>query len=84
MPFIKSLVSKYCTYIVALILSLGVIIPLYSYCAEKGLVYIIITAFTSCLLSPYFKCIKLNIYFSCNIKLVFNAKYTFFMCFISL
>ena len=47
MPFIRSLASKYYTYIVALILSLGVVIPIYSYYTEKKLVYIIIIALFS-------------------------------------
>ena len=44
MPFVRSLVSKHCTYIIAMILSLGEIMPIYSYYAEKKLIYIIITA----------------------------------------
>ena len=44
MPFIRSLVSEYYTYIVILILSLGVIMPIYFYYAEKKLVYITIAA----------------------------------------
>jgi hypothetical protein len=42
MPSVRSLASKCCTYIVALILSLSEIMPTYSYCAVKGLVYIVI------------------------------------------
>jgi hypothetical protein len=42
MPFVRSLVSKYYAYIVALILLLGEIMPTYSYYTVKGLVYIII------------------------------------------
>ena len=45
MLFIKSLVFKYYAYKVALILLLGVIMPMCSYCAKKKLVYIIIAAF---------------------------------------
>ena len=51
MPFIRSLVSKYstcCSKLVAVILLLGEIIPAYSCCIKKGLVYIIITALSSC------------------------------------
>jgi hypothetical protein len=44
MPFIKSLASKRHTYIVTLILLLGEIMPTYSYCLIKGLVYITIAA----------------------------------------
>ena len=42
MPFIKSLISKCLTYyfkLVAVIFLLSKIIPTYSRCAEKGLVY---------------------------------------------
>jgi hypothetical protein len=42
MPFIKSLASKCCAYIVALILLLNEIMPIYSCCTLKGLVYVII------------------------------------------
>ena len=38
MPFIRSLVSKYYTYTVTLILSLGIIMPIYSYYTKKKLV----------------------------------------------
>ena len=44
MPPIRSLASAYHFYIVVLILSLGEIMPLYSCCAEKKLVYITIAA----------------------------------------
>ena len=44
MLFIRSLVSKCGACIIALILSLGVIMPIYSYYTKKGLVYIIIIA----------------------------------------
>ena len=70
MPFIRSLAFKYSTYyskLVAVIFSLSEIIPIYSYCAEKGLVYIIIIALSSYQPSSYTKCTKLNIYTLCNI-----------------
>ena len=79
MPPIKSLVFKCCAYIVTLILLLGVIMPMCSCCTKKKLVYIIIAAFFSHQPSSYSKCIKLNIYFSCNIKSVFNTKCAFFV-----
>ena len=81
MPFIRSLVSKRTTYyfkLVAVILLLGKIMPTYSYYAEKGLVYIIIIALFSYQPSSYIKYTKLNMYSSCNIHLMFNAKYIFF------
>ena len=77
MPLIKSLASKCYTYTVALILSLGVIMPIYSYYTEKKLVYVIIAAPSSHQPSSCSKYTKLNIYSSCNVKSVFNAKYAF-------
>ena len=74
MPFIRSLVFKYCAYTVAVILLLGKIIPSYSYCKEKKLVYIIIIAPFSRQSSFCVKYTKLNICLSCNVKSVFNAK----------
>ena len=75
MPFIRSLVSKYCTCVILVILLLGEIISIYSCYAEKKLVYIIIIAPSSRQPSSYIKCIKLNMHLSCNIKLVSNVKY---------
>ena len=79
MLFIRSLVSKCYTYIVILILLLGIIMPTYSHCTEKKLVCVIITALFSCQPSSYFKYIKSNICFFCNIRLISNAKYVFFI-----
>ena len=44
MPSIKSLVSKYHTYIILVILLLSKIMPIYSRYTKKKLVYIIIIA----------------------------------------
>ena len=44
MFFIRFLASKCCIYVVAVILLLSEIMPTYSYCVLKGLVYIIIIA----------------------------------------
>ena len=44
MPFIRFIASKHRAHIVAVILLLGEIMPIYSYCILKGLVYIMITA----------------------------------------
>ena len=44
MPFIRSLVFKCCAYIVAVILLLSEIMPIYFCYVLKGLVYIIIMA----------------------------------------
>ena len=76
MPFVRSLTSTYCTKLVAVILLLGKIIPSYSYYKKKKLVCVIIIVPFSRQLSFYIKCIKLNIYLSCNIRLVSNTKYT--------
>ena len=65
MPPIKSSASKHSAYyfkLVAIILLLNKIIPTYSCCIEKGLIYIIIIALSNCQLFLYTKCIKLNIY----------------------
>ena len=83
-PLVRSLVSERFTYrfkLVAVILLLGKIMPTYSCCAEKGLVYIIIIAPLSRQPSSYIKYTKLNMRLSYNVKLVFNAKYTFFIYF---
>ena len=82
MPFVRSSVSKCtacCFKLVAVILLLSKIIPTYSYYMEKGLIYIIIIAPLSCQPFSYIKCTKLNICLSCNIKLVSDAKYIFFI-----
>ena len=76
MPFIRSLASKHYTYIVAVILLLSKIMPSYSRCKEKKLVYVMIIASSSCQLSFYIKCTKLNMRSSCNVKLVSNTKYS--------
>ena len=77
MPFIRSLASERCAYIVAVILSLGEIMPSYSHYKEKKLVYIIIIAPFSHQPFFYIKCTKLNIYLSYNVKSISNAKYIF-------
>ena len=74
MPFIRSLAFKCCAYIISVILLLSEIMPIYSRCAKKKLVYIIIIAPFSHQPSFCFKCTKLNIYFFYNIKLVLDAK----------
>ena len=87
MPLIRSSVFKRLIYyfkLVAVILLLGKIMPTYFYYAEKGLVYITIIAFLGRQPSSYIKYIKLNIYLSCNVYLVFNAKCIFFMRFYTL
>ena len=75
MPPIRSLVSERRAHTVAVILLFSEIMPSCSHYKEKKLIYIIIIAFFSCQPSFYIKCTKSNMRSSCNIKLVFNAKY---------
>ena len=75
MPLVKSSASERRTYIVAVILLFGKIMPTYSCCVLKGLVYIIIIALLGCQPSSYAKYTKLNMHLSCDIRLVSNAKY---------
>ena len=75
MPPIRSLASEHRAYAVAVIFSLGEIMPSYFYCDEKKLVYIVIVAPFSHQPSSCSKCIKSNIYLSCNVRLVSDAKY---------
>ena len=81
MPLVRSSASKrltYCFKLVAIILSLGEIMPTYSRYIEKGLVCIIIITLFSYQPSSYAKYTKSNIYLFYNIYSVFNAKYIFF------
>ena len=48
MPPVRSLASERRAYIVAIILLLSEIMPTYSRCVLKGLVYIMIMAFLGC------------------------------------
>ena len=77
MPFVRSLASKCCTCVIAVILLLSEIMPTYFCCVLKGLVYIAIIALLGRQPSSYTKCTKLNMRLSCNIKSVFNTKYAF-------
>ena len=79
MPLIRFLASKRRVYVVAVILLFSKIMPTYSRCVLKGLVYIIIIAPLGHQPSFYTKYTKLNICLSCNIRLVFNTKYAFLM-----
>ena len=84
MPSIRFLASKRYTYVVTIIFSLGKIIPTYSYCVLKGLVYIAITALSSRQPFSYAKCTKSNMRSSCDIKLMSNTKYKLLAYFINL
>ena len=74
MPPIRSLVSERRAYIVAVILLLGEIMPSYSRCEEKKLVYIAIIALSGLQPSSCVKYTKLNIRSSCNIRSVSDAE----------
>ena len=74
-PPIRSLASKRYACVVAVILLLSEIMPSYFYYKEKKLVYIVIVALFNHQPSLYIECTKLNIYFSYNIRSVFNTKY---------
>jgi hypothetical protein len=81
MPPIRSLVFKHLAYhskLIAVILLFSKIMPSCSRYMEKGLVYIIITALFSCYPSSCFKCIKSNIYLSCNVCSMSDIKYIYF------
>ena len=78
MPFIRSFVSKRRARVVALILSLGEIMPTYSRYVLKGLTYITIIILFSRQPSSYIECINLNMRSLCDVRLVFTNKYLFF------
>ena len=77
MPLIRSLASAYYTKLVAIIFLFNKIMPSCSCYKEKKLVYIIIAALFSCQPSSCSKCIKSNIYSSCNVQSVLDIEYTF-------
>ena len=81
MPFVRSLVSKHYACVIAVILLLSEIIFTYSCCVLKGLVYIVIIAPLGYQPSFYTKYTKLNMRLSCDVRLVSNAKCTFFIYF---
>ena len=84
MPSIRFLASKRRACAVAVIFSLGEIMPSYSCCDEKKLVYIVIVAPFGCQPSSCFKCTKSNIHSSCNVRSVSDAECAWFACLIIL
>ena len=74
MPPIRSSASKRCTYTVTVIFLLSEIMPSCSRCEEKKLVYITIVTLFSRQPSSYIKYTKSNMYLSCNIRSVSDAK----------
>ena len=77
MPPIRSLASKRRACVVVVIFSFSEIMPSYSYCKEKKLVYIAIAAPFSRQPSFYIKCTKSNMRLSCNVKSVSDTECTF-------
>ena len=75
MPPIRFSASKRRVYIILVILLLSKIMPIYSRYTKKKLVYIIIVAPFSRQPFFYFKCTKLNIHLSCNVRSVLDIKY---------
>ena len=80
MSFVRSSASKRRAYVVAVILLLSEIMPTYSCCVLKGLIYIAIIAPLGHQPSSYTKCTKLNMRSSCDIKLVSNTKCVYLIC----
>ena len=78
MPLIRLSTSKRCTLLAASISLNRKIMSPYSYYTKKGLVYIIITDFSSCQSSSYVECTKLNTCTLYNMRSVSFNKYTFF------
>ena len=75
MPPIRSSTSKCCTLLTASISLNENIISPYSYCAKKGLVYIIIISLFSRQSSFYSKCTKANTCLLCDVRLMPFNKY---------
>ena len=75
MPPIRSLASVHCVLLAISISLNSEIMSPCSHYTKKGLVCITIIAFFSRQPSSYIKCTKSNIYLSCNVRLVSNAKY---------
>ena len=80
MPPVRSLTSIYYALLATSISLDGEIMSLYSYYAKKGLVYITITAPSSCQPSSYSEYIKANTYSLCDVRSVSTNKYTFWFC----
>ena len=80
MPFVRSLAFKRRAYVITVILLLSKIMPTYSYCVLKGLVYIAIMAPLNRQPSSCTKYTKLNMRSSCDVRLVSNAECTCFTC----
>ena len=77
MPPVRSLVFKHRTYIVAVILLLSKIMPIYSHYTKKKLICVIIIALFGCQPSSYSKCTKANTCSLYDVRLVSINKYIF-------
>ena len=77
MPLIRFLASMRYTLLAISISLDGEIISPYSHYTKKGLVYIAITAPSSCQPSSCFKCTKANTCSLYDMRLVSTNKYTF-------
>ena len=64
---VRFIVFKRYTYLIKIIVLFSKIMPFYSRYIKKKLLYIAITALSSCQPSFHFKCTKLNIYLFCDI-----------------
>ena len=84
MPAIRLSAFKYYTLFISSIAYYSEIINLYSYCAKKGLVYIIIADPSSHQLFFYLEYTKLNTCVLCDIHSVSFNKYIFLICLASL
>src|SRR6266550_522842 len=74
MPVLLAFIK--CACITSIILSLGEIMSFYSYCAEKGLVYIMIASPTGRQFLSCAECTKANMHSLCDVRSAFDAKYT--------
>ena len=83
MPPIRSTASRRYNKLILLILSISKVMLSYLHYIKKGLLYIIIMSPFSCQLSSYAEYTTANIYSSCNIHLVSDAKYKYLITYLS-
>ena len=69
--------AQYYTYVIAVILLLSEVMPLCSYCVERGLIYVAIAAPSGRQLSSYSKCTSSNMWSSYDVYSVSDTKYVF-------
>ena len=73
-PLVRCTAFKHYNKLILLILSISKVMPSYSYCIKRGLLYITIASPSSCQLLSCTECTTINMRFSCNIYLVSNAE----------